>query len=188
MLNLEGTIVLCYHIKVNESIFYFFYNFAHQSAYLDWVIMFFAQTFSYIVAMLAGLFLLFHHEVFRAENPLQVFLQKKKEILLVFFSGTLGWVVAKVLKIIIGTSRPLDALLAEPLFTETGYAFPSGHATFFMALAVSLFFYHKKVGYLFMFFAVLIGLARIAGGVHFPIDILGGFALGALVAYFVKKL
>ena len=38
----------------------------------------------------------------------------------------------------------------------------------------------------FIFFAILIGLARIAAGVHFPIDILGGYVLGILVACVVK--
>jgi undecaprenyl-diphosphatase len=73
------------------------------------------------------------------------------------------------------------------LFAESWYSFPSGHATFFMALAVSIFLSHKKAGYLFMFFALLIGIARIIAGVHFPVDILGGFVIGALVAFFVKS-
>lgn len=71
---------------------------------------------------------------------------------------------------------------------ESGYAFPSGHSTAFMALATSIFLSHKRVGYLFIVFAVLIGLARIVAGVHFPLDILGGFILGAGVAYIVKFL
>jgi len=37
-----------------------------------------------------------------------------------------------------------------------------------------------------MFFAFLIGIARIIAGVHFPIDILGGFILGAGIAYLIK--
>jgi membrane-associated phospholipid phosphatase len=56
-----------------------------------------------------------------------------------------------------------------------------------MALAVSIFFSHKKMGYVFIALAFVIGFARIAGGVHFPVDILGGFILGALVAYLVKN-
>ena len=36
-----------------------------------------------------------------------------------------------------------------------------------------------------MLFALVIGVARIMLGVHFPGDILGGFVLGALVAYAV---
>ncbi len=173
---------------MNNSIFYFFYNFAHQSELVDNIIILSAVYFPYLVIILAGLFLLFHHDVFSAESPYRVFLQKKKEILLVFITSGLAWVVSQVLKYIIHIDRPFVAMSdLTTLFPETGFAFPSGHATFFMALAVALFFMHKKVGYIFMGFALLIGLARIAGGVHYPVDILGGFVLGGLVAYSVKK-
>jgi undecaprenyl-diphosphatase len=171
---------------MNNSIFFFFYNLAHQSAYFDRLIVFLAVYFPYIVIMLAGLFLLFHHEVFLAESPWEVFLQKKQEILLAFFTGSLAWVLAKMLKVFIHTARPFaDLPGVHPLFFESGYSFPSGHATFFMGLAFSIFFQHKKAGYVFMGCALLIGLARIAGGVHFPVDILGGFVLGGAVSYVV---
>jgi undecaprenyl-diphosphatase len=138
---------------------------------------------------LAGIFLLFHHEVLRAENPYRVFWQKKKEILSAFFAGILAYILASILKIFIHLPRPFDAFSnVHALIPETGFSFPSGHATFFMALAVSIFFYHKKAGYWFMFFALLIGLARIIAGVHFPVDILGGFILGGVVVFLVKYL
>ncbi|MBY0376565.1 phosphatase PAP2 family protein [Patescibacteria group bacterium] len=173
---------------MNNAIFYFFYNFAHKSAFVDGLITFFAVYFPYLVIIIAGLFVLFHHEVIKAENPWQVLMQKKKEILRVFIYGLVAWIVAYVFKILIHTDRPFVKLSnVQNLFPETGFAFPSGHATFFAALAFSIFFYHKKVGYWFMGFALIIGLARIAGGVHFPIDILGGFALGGLVAYLLKN-
>jgi undecaprenyl-diphosphatase len=173
---------------MNNTIFFFFYNLTHHSQIFNNVVIFFAVYFPYLVVILAGLFLLFHHEVFRAENPFQVFLQKKKEILLVFFSGIVAYLVASILKIFIHTLRPFDAFPnVHALISETGYSFPSGHSTFFMALAFSIFFSHKKAGYVFMFFALLIGIARIIAGVHFPIDILGGFILGSLVAFFMKN-
>ncbi len=173
---------------MNIEIFYFFYNFAHQSAFVDTVIIFFAAYFQYFVILGALVFLLIHHEVLPSKNPIQEFKKKWKEITLVFFTGGFAWVVAKALKFIIHTDRPFLALPdVQALFSETGYAFPSGHATFFMALAVALFFNHKKLGYVYVFFALLISIARIAGGVHFPLDILGGFALGALVAYLLKN-
>ncbi len=172
---------------MNSSIFYFFYNFAHQSAYLDGIIIFFAVYLPYIIMIIAGLFLLFHHEVFRADNPYRVFLQKKKEIFLVFLTSGFAWVIARIIKLVILTDRPFVLYSdVRALFPETGFAFPSGHATLFMALAVSIYFLHKKVGYWFILSAVIVGLARIMGGVHFPLDILGGFALGTLVAYLVK--
>jgi membrane-associated phospholipid phosphatase len=173
---------------MNNQIFFFLYNLAHQSKIFDDIVIFFAVYFPYIVIILAGLFLLFNHEVFKAENPFQVFLQKKKEILMVFFIGIIAYLADTIIKIIIHTQRPFDLFpQIRPLFSESWYSFPSGHATFFMALAFSLFFLHKKAGYIFMFFALLIGIARIIAGVHFPIDILGGFCLGFLVAYLFNK-
>ncbi len=76
---------------MNNSIFYFFYNFAHQSPWLDQVIIFLAQTFPYIVIGIAGLFLLMHHEVFKAESPMQILMAKKREILRAFFTGGFAW-------------------------------------------------------------------------------------------------
>ncbi|MEK7071462.1 MAG: phosphatase PAP2 family protein, partial [Patescibacteria group bacterium] len=170
------------------TIFYFFYNLAHQSQIFDQIVVFLAVYFPYVVVVLAGIFLLMHHEVFQADNPWQIFMQKKKEILMVFFSGIMAWVLSYILKTLFHMPRPFDILpQINSLFPETGFAFPSSHAAVFMALAVSIFFAHKKVGYVFIFLALLIGLARIVAGVHFPIDILGGFALGALIAYFLKN-
>ncbi|OGI83045.1 hypothetical protein A3I95_00835 [Candidatus Nomurabacteria bacterium RIFCSPLOWO2_02_FULL_44_12] len=173
---------------MNNEIFYFFYNLAHQSTIFDSVIVFFAFYFPYVVIILAGVFLLMHHDVLKAENPYQVFLEKKKEILKAFFAGILAWLLAQVLKFLFSLGRPAEALAGiNPLLSKSDYSFPSGHATFFAALAVSIFFFHKKAGYLFILFALLIGVARVIAGVHFPVDILGGFALGALIAYFVRN-
>lgn len=184
---------MSYNQSMNNQIFFFFYNLAHQSVFFDQIIIFLAVYFPYIVVMLAGLFLLFHHEVLQAENPFQVFLKKKKEILMVFFSSFLAYLISVGLKILFHTLRPFLALpQVQSLFLESGYAFPSGHATFFSALAFSIFFLHKKTGYIFMFFALIICLARIVAGVHFPIDILGGFVFGGIIAYLfaflVKKI
>lgn len=174
---------------MNDKIFYLFYNLAHQSVFFDGLIVFLAIYFPYVVIFLAGVFLLMHHEVFKAENTFQVFQEKKREILRAFFAGVLAWVSAYILKFLFHTLRPFDAFSqVHPLFPETGYAFPSGHSAFFMALAVSVFLFHRKAGYVFIFLALSIGLARVIAGVHFPIDVLGGLILGSLIAYFAKNL
>lgn len=171
---------------MNETIFYFFYNLAHKSDLFDQIVVFFAVWFPYLVIIMAGVFILMHHEVLRAQEPFKVFLQKKKEIFAVFIPTVIAGVISVILKILIHTQRPFDVFSqVSSLFPEIGNAFPSFHATVFSALAFSIFFLHKKVGLRFMIFALIIGLARIIGGVHFPVDILGGFALGALVAYSV---
>ncbi len=174
---------------MNETIFFFFYNFAHQSAFFDQLVTFFAVHFPYIVVMLAGVFLLMHHEVLKAEEPLKVLIQNKKEILSVFFSGIMAWIGVYILKSVFHLPRPFEALDGvKSLFGETGYAFPSSHAAFFSALSMAIFFTHKKAGYIFMFFALLIGLSRIIVGVHFPLDILGGFVFGFVVSYIIDRI
>jgi membrane-associated phospholipid phosphatase len=179
---------------MNQSIFYFFYNLTHQSSVFDQVIIFLAVYFPFIVLISAGLFLLFHHEILQAESPFRVFLEKKREILTVFFSFIFAFVAATVFKLIIHIDRSFVQFGdITPLFSpHQEYSFPSSHAAIFSALAVSIFLIHKKAGYVFIFFALLVGIARIIAGVHFPLDILGGFVLGGivayLVAYFAKKL
>ena len=161
---------------MNNTIFFFFYNFAHRGVLLDDLIIFFAVYFPYIVILMAGIFLLFYRK-------------SLKDFFWVFLSAGIAVIMAEILKSLIHTERPFVVLKnVHSLFAESSLAFPSGHATFFSALAMAIFFYHKKAGYYFILFALLIGLARIIAGVHFPIDILGGFILGASIAFFVKKL
>jgi membrane-associated phospholipid phosphatase len=174
---------------MNQAIFLFFYNLPHGSPFWNNVAVFFADIFPYIVMIMAGIFLLMHHEVLGSDTPWEVLMEKKKEILKVFFAAAAAWILAHGLKVLLHVHRPFETLPdIHNLLPETGYSFPSGHAAFFASLAVSIFLVHRKAGYWFMFCALLIGIARIVIGVHFPIDILGGYALGGSVAYFLRKI
>jgi membrane-associated phospholipid phosphatase len=172
---------------MNKEIFLKLYNLSHSSLFLDNIIIFFADIFPYLVILIAGLFLLFHHEVLNSKNPFFVLRQKWKEIVLVFFSSIFAWFLAQGFKILIKIPRPVLGLNEiVPLFGKESFSFPSGHATFFMALATAIFLSHKKAGYVFGIFALIIGFFRIVAGVHFPIDILAGFILGILIALSVN--
>jgi undecaprenyl-diphosphatase len=57
---------------------------------------------------------------------------------------------------------------------------------FFSALAMSLYFINKRIGILYFIVALIVGLARVASGVHFPIDILVGYILGIIIAVIFK--
>ena len=186
-------------MNINNQIFFTLYDLAHRFIFFDKLVVFTAEYLPYLVILVASIFLLWHHEVFFLKDVSGSLIKKTfsqiilsirakwAEIVLVFFSGVLAWCLSQVLKIIIHIPRPFIAFSnVVPLVRETSYSFPSGHATFFMALAFALYFSHKKVGYIFIFLALLIGLARIIAGVHFPLDILGGFVLGILTAYLVK--
>ena len=176
-------------MHLNNNLFFFFNNFSHQSNFLDLVITFFAVYLPYLVVLGAGIYLLIHNDVFPNKNPILAFRQKWSEIFIAFLSGGLAWLFGEIIKNIISSPRPFIALSeVTSLFPETGYAFPSQHAAFFTALAFSIYLQHKVAGYFFLFLAFFISIARIAGGVHYPIDILGGIILGILVSYIVHHL
>lgn len=169
---------------MNISIFNFLFSFAHQSPFLDKVIVFIAEPFGYIMILLAVLFLFIHKdEGFDYKKPLKGLVRKIKEIALVFSSGIFAFIISESVKYIYQAPRPfLYFKNVVPLFYHGGMdSFPSGHATFFSALAVSLYFCHPRIGKLFMIVAVMIGLARVTAGIHFPIDIIGGFILGPII-------
>ncbi|MGW0612576.1 phosphatase PAP2 family protein [Streptomyces sp. NPDC002788] len=65
---------------------------------------------------------------------------------------------------------------------KTDYSFVSDHATIVMALAVGLFVADRKFGIAGLVLALFGGFIRVYMGVHYPTDVVGGFALGTAVA------
>jgi len=65
---------------------------------------------------------------------------------------------------------------------KTDYSFVSDHATLAMAMAVGLFVAHRRFGLVGIGVALLEGFCRVYMGVHYPTDVIGGFALGTAVA------
>lgn len=57
-------------------------------------------------------------------------------------------------------------------------SFASDHATFTMAVAVGLMLVNRRYGLIAMALAGFEGFLRVFMGVHYPTDVVGGFALG----------
>jgi undecaprenyl-diphosphatase len=89
--------------------------------------------------------------------------------------------------------RPFASGVVNQLVSYNGArsSFPSGHASFFFALATAVYLYNKKfylernqwAGACFLIMATLISLARVYVGVHYPSDILAGAIIGILVGW-----
>jgi undecaprenyl-diphosphatase len=71
---------------------------------------------------------------------------------------------------------------------KTDYSFVSDHATIVMALAVGLFVANRKFGLVALVLALFGGFIRVYMGVHYPTDVVGGFALGTAVALLLSPL
>ncbi|MFE0525177.1 phosphatase PAP2 family protein [Streptomyces sp. NPDC058954] len=78
----------------------------------------------------------------------------------------------------------LDVLVSG----KTDYSFVSDHATITMAIGVGLFVANRRFGIAGIALALLEGFCRVYMGVHYPTDVVGGFALGTAVALLLSPL
>ena len=102
--------------------------------------------------------------------------------------------LSRGLKVLFDTARP-PAVLAADLFHLIGPAyqrtsFPSGHSVTAGCFFGVLIYHARWMEWrtLLLLVAVLVGLSRIAVGVHWPVDVAAGLALGALAAWLGGRL
>jgi membrane-associated phospholipid phosphatase len=60
---------------------------------------------------------------------------------------------------------------------------PSHHMVFTVALAYCVIGFHRNIGGVILALALFSGIGRMAAAIHYPTDIIVGFALGLLVPY-----
>ena len=94
-----------------------------------------------------------------------------------------GSAIAQVIKHLSDRPRPVlvvyDARVPySPLFT---HSFPSGHAMTAFAAAFAYAAFLPRARYALIALASLVALSRVYLGVHFPLDVLYGALVGALV-------
>lgn len=172
-------------------LFQYLHGLAEQADWFDTLVIFIADGFDVTLLILTLVIILVLYDP-NPETPyfsVAEMKQRLKGLGMVILSTGIAWSVVASLKSLFATPRPFLALPdINPLFYYGGYdSFPSGHAAFFAALTVGLYIYNKKIGIVFGFFALLIGLSRIIVGVHFPFDILVGYLLGGGIAWILYE-
>ena len=174
---------------LDKNIFVFLNNLTSESVFFDSLIIFLATSFGTILTIGVFLFLIFHRDQEGSQYTFEKIKRKIGEASVILFSAFLSWLFVLILKDIFDSPRPFITYTEiKPLFDYGEYdSFPSGHATFFAALGVALFMYHKRIGIFYLFGALIIGLSRIIAGVHFPFDIVAGFILGSFTSFFVYR-
>jgi undecaprenyl-diphosphatase len=84
------------------------------------------------------------------------------------------------------TAHPaLTHLLSAPSLDPS---FPSDHAAVATAIAFAVLAFSRRAGFLFLAAATLIGISRVALGMHYPSDVLAGMVVGWAAATLVTHL
>lgn len=160
----------------DTQLFYFLNSFAGKSDFFDSCIVFFAEHYLYFILAVFVLVLLkgLHYKI---------------GVAAVLSALIARFGAASLIRYFYHRPRPFIALpSARHLFEKTSYSFPSGHVIFIFTLAAFIFFYNKKLAYFLFASGLVMGIARVAAGAHYPSDVLGGMALGIGIGLIFQKI
>ncbi len=163
--------------KFNLSGFRLINDLAGHSIWLDKFMVFAADKMGYVLILFV--FVLFWKKSYF-----------KRVVFVSFGSAVVSrFVFVNLIRYFVYSPRPF--LILENVHSlmnhELESSFPSGHASFYFALAMGVYLYNKKAGLVFLILAGLMGLARIFVSVHWPLDILSGAILGWATALMINK-
>lgn len=164
---------------MDTIIFRFINNLAGKNNALDMIMIFFAEYFVFILALI--MIILW----FVKKN------KKNREMLFTAFSAfVLGEVLNRVAGLLVFHIQPFATLSEVNQLIEKGIdnSFPSNHATLAFSVLTTYFLYNKNYkGLIALLIAIVVSISRIYVGVHYPIDILVGALIGTFSAYICVK-
>ena len=116
---------------------------------------------------------------------------KKEQALHELLAVMVAWTIAQMIKTFFPAVRPYvingGSFLTFTKLHSPG-SFPSTHAAVAFALAMTVWLHDKKIGSLFILAALGVGVGRVLGNVHYPVDIIAGGIVGVGVAIFVDRI
>lgn len=154
--------------QLNQSLFLQIFHLARQNPVLDFLMVFGADYLVFVVFAI-GIF------IFLIGKP------EMRTIRELTISLVISIVAIRILNTLFYEPRPFLSLQINPLvYQPEDGSFPSLHTAVLTILAFSLINTKHKYGHIMLVPVIWTGFARVYTGVHFPLDILGGFIVGAL--------
>lgn len=157
----------------NISLFFLIFNLNGQNMFLDKLMLFGAVHLIYLAILLVLIL------------SLKGKTKEKKAFLLIVLSFPIAVLLIKAIHLFYFEPRPFVNFNFEPITLEdTNASFPSRHATVSAIIAFAYAYFKSKWAMPFLFLMLWVSAARIFVGVHYPLDIVGGFIVG-LVSLFI---
>ena len=158
-------------IRLDTYLFKQFYYFASRNPLVEKVMVLFTNWSSKIFYLFYISFILF------------LIIQGNEKIIPFIFGPASGFVLAMGMRRLWKRERPF-AMLKVPSLIPHGkdYSFPSMHASSAFVIAASMWHISRSIGAGVLLLAGLTSLSRVMVGVHYPLDILVGCALGVFIS------
>ncbi len=170
---------------MDQTFFNFTHNFAGRWNELDAWMIFFSDYLQYWMVAGVLVYVFFGKGADRRKNQLMV---SAAAISAIISRG----IITEIIRLFYHRPRPFIAENFLPLVNHEAIgSFPSGHMTFAWAVTAAVYFYNKKLAAALAVASLIMGIARIYVGVHWPSDILGGMVIGIfsgwLTAWYIEK-
>ncbi|MBI2019700.1 phosphatase PAP2 family protein [Candidatus Daviesbacteria bacterium] len=161
----------------NVSLFFQIYNLNGQNANIDKLMVFVTD---YLIHLL---FILSFIVSWKGK------ILDRKAFLIMLISFPIAVILIKIIHIFIYEPRPWVTFNLIPLAdNHFDASFPSRHATLSAVIAFSYLYFGSKWAAPFLIAMLLIGFSRIYVGVHYPLDILGGFVVAGLAIFIAVRI
>jgi undecaprenyl-diphosphatase len=168
-------------VRAADILIFHLINGPGQNSFFDWFMPFMTNLNNFIYVLVALALLILWKER-KAGVAFVVFVGILLALTDLFSSfGLKDWV---------GRVRPCHVLENVRLLTDcnTSYSFPSSHAVNIFAAAFFLSQPLKRLSPLFYGIAGVVGYSRVYIGIHYPLDVIGGAAIGLLIAWPMRRL
>ncbi len=117
---------------------------------------------------------------------------KKRLVVFGLIAGIVAFGLVKLGAALYYDPRPFISHHLTPLFPHgADNGFPSDHTVLTAFIAVTMYSSSKKLGLALLVLSLLIGIARVVGHIHSPIDIIGSLvfaAIGGLAAFWLTPI
>ncbi len=156
---------------LNLKLFFWLHQGVGQQPVVDETAVFFAESGTYLLMLALVIFWYMAND------------QRRYSLLEATEASIFGLLINQFLGLMIYYPRPYMVGLVKPLMAHAPEnSFPSDHATLMLAVAFYLLCRQswRKQGLLLFILALATAWGRIYSGIHFPLDMLGSFAVAVL--------
>lgn len=153
----------------NTNLFFLIFNLSNQNPILDQLMIFGTNELIYITFIFVLLL------------AIKGSIKEKKSFLLIILGLPIAVLMIKGIHLFVFEPRPFVTYNFIPLVSETlNASFPSRHATISAILAFAFTYFKSKWALPLLFVMFWISISRVYVGVHYPLDLIGGWATATI--------